>query len=98
MTGPAITPSNVREASAGEPADLRGMLLTLWLRFASLGIVAVVFAEALLLARGRVQNWTFFLSSSEVFFEIAVRLITAAWVGILLSSIVTLLVHTPNAE
>lgn len=91
MTGPAITPINVREAPAGEHADLRGMLLTLWLRFLSLGIVAVVFAEALFLARGRVQNWTFFLSSSEVFFEIAVRLITAAWMGILLSSIVTIL-------
>lgn len=92
MTGPAITPINVREAPAGQHADLRGLFLTLWLRLTSLGMVAVVFAEALFLARGRVQNWTFFLSSSEVFFEVAVRLITAAWMGILLSSIASLLI------
>lgn len=91
MTGPAITPTNVRHTPAGKDADLRSAVLTLWLRFISLGIAAVVFAEALLLARGRVQNWTFYLSTSGVFFEIAVRLITAALLGMLLGSIFLLL-------
>jgi arylsulfatase A-like enzyme len=68
----------------------RPATISLWFRFTTLGIIALVFAEALFLGRARVQGWTFYLSGSEVVFEVAVRLIVTALLGILVGTVFTL--------
>src|SRR6266542_2911433 len=73
-------------------SGFRATLASLWFRLISLGIVGLVFAEALFLAKARIQGWTFYLTISEVAFEIAVRLIFVALAGILLGTIFTALV------
>src|SRR5690242_17678934 len=70
----------------------RSTLASLWFRLISLGIVGSVFAEALFLAKARIQGWTFYLTTSEIAFEIAVRLIIAALAGIILGTILTVVV------
>jgi arylsulfatase A-like enzyme len=62
---------------------------SLWFRLISLGIVALVFAEALVLAPGKAQGWSFYLTTPEVVFEVAVRLIFAALAGIAVGTICT---------
>ena len=64
-------------------------LASLWFRLTSLGIIGLVFAEALLLGSGRVQGWTFYLTTGEVVFEVVVRLIFAALAGMALGTICT---------
>lgn len=61
--------------------------VSLWFRLITLGIIGLVFAEALLLAPARVQGWSFYLKPSELVFEVIVRLIFAALAGIALGSI-----------
>jgi hypothetical protein len=63
--------------------------VSLWFRLITLGIVGLVFAAALKLARGRVQGWTFYLTTAEIVFEVAVRLIFAALAGIVLGTLCT---------
>ena len=63
--------------------------MSLWLRAMSLGIVALVFAEGLMLARGKVQGWSFYLTTSEVGFEVVVRILVSALLGMALGSIYT---------
>jgi arylsulfatase A-like enzyme len=58
------------------------LLLNLTPRLVTLGIFGVVFCEALNLSQGKAQGWTFYLTSSEVAFEVWVRLVFAALVGI----------------
>jgi arylsulfatase A-like enzyme len=72
-----------------EMSGVRSTLSLLWFRLITLGIVGFVFAEALLLAPGKAQGWSYYLSRSEVLFEVAVRLVFAALVGIALGSLVT---------
>jgi arylsulfatase A-like enzyme len=67
--------------------DFRFRITLLWFRLMSLGTVGLVFAEALLLAQGKVQGWTFYLTPSEVVFEVVVRLIFAALTGVFLGTI-----------
>jgi len=57
-----------------------------------LGIVGFVFAEALELVAGKAEGWTFYLSSWEVFFEVAVRLIFAALVGAVFGTLLTAII------
>jgi arylsulfatase A-like enzyme len=64
-------------------------LTSLWFRLTTVGIVGLAFAEALVLAPGKVQGWTFYLSASEVVFEVVVRLIFAALAGIALGTLCT---------
>ena len=68
-------------------SDFRSTITSLWFRLMSLGTVGLVFAEALLLAQGKVQGWTFYLTPSEVVFEVVVRLIFAALAGIFLGTV-----------
>src|SRR5260221_4149835 len=68
-------------------ADFRSTIASLWFRLTTLGVVGLVFAEALLLAPRKVQNWSYYLAPPEVIFEIVVRLIFAALVGIALGTI-----------
>jgi arylsulfatase A-like enzyme len=67
------------------------VIVSLWFRLISLGIVALVFAEALILAPGKAQGWSFYLTTQEVIFEVAVRLIFAGLAGIALGTLCTLL-------
>jgi Sulfatase len=66
-------------------------LASLWFRLTTLAIIGVVFAEALFLGRNRIQGWTFYLTAPEVVFEVAVRLLFGALVGMALASILTVL-------
>src|SRR5437660_2972948 len=65
---------------------------SLWFRLISLGIVGLVFAESVFLAKSRIQGWTFYLTTSEIIFEVFVRLVFAALTGILFGTIFALLV------
>jgi arylsulfatase A-like enzyme len=67
----------------------RSAVVSLWFRLVSLAIVGLVFAEGLFLAKSRIQGWTFYLTTSEVVFEVVVRLIFTALAGILLATICT---------
>ena len=64
----------------------------LWLRLMTLGIVALVFAQSLVLAQGKAQGWTFYLTGPEVFFEVVVRLVAAALVGAALGTVCTIFI------
>ncbi len=60
----------------------RATLTSLWFRLSVLAIVSLIFAEALILASGKAQGWAFYLSIPEVLFEVLVRIIAAALVGL----------------
>jgi arylsulfatase A-like enzyme len=70
-------------------SGFRLALATLWLRLITLGIVGLVFAEAIFVAKARVQGWTYYLTISEVIFEVVVRLVVAAVAGVILGTIFT---------
>jgi hypothetical protein len=70
--------------------DLRSSLRTIWLRLITLGVVAMVFSEALMLAPGKAQGWSYYLTGSEVFFEVFVRLVAAALAGMAVGSVLAL--------
>ncbi len=72
-------------------SGFRSAIVSVWFRLMSLGMVGLVFAEALFVARARVQGWTFYLTTSEVVFEVLVRVIFAALAGMILGSICTAL-------
>ena len=74
---------------ASESASFRPIVTSLWFRLTTLAIIALVFAEALILARGEAQGFTFYLTAPEVAFEVVVRLIAAALAGIALGSLCT---------
>jgi arylsulfatase A-like enzyme len=67
----------------------RSSIISLWYRLITLGIVALVFSEALRLAAGKAQGWTYYLTVPEVVFELAVRLIAAALIGVALGTVCT---------
>jgi hypothetical protein len=70
-------------------SDFRPVVSSLWFRLITLGIVGLVFAEALVLASGKAQGWSFYLTVPEVIFEIAVRLIFVALTGVVLGTLCT---------
>ena len=72
--------------------DLRTTIVSLWFRLITLGIVALVFSEALILAPGKAQGWNYYLTIPEVAFEVIVRLVAAALVGVALGTIATLII------
>ena len=71
--------------------SFRSALTSLWLRLMSLSIVGILFAYAVFLAKHRIQGWTFYLTTSEVLFEVLVRLLFAAIVAMVLGTVVTAL-------
>ena len=74
------------------PTDnFRVKLKDLWFQLLSLAIVGLTFVEGLTLAAGKIQGWSFYLTTFEVVYEIAVRLIVTALIGIGLGTIVTAL-------
>jgi arylsulfatase A-like enzyme len=72
--------------------EFRTTVTSLWFRLVALGIIGLVFAEALRLAQGEVQGWTFYLKTAEVIFEIVVRFVAAALAGIVAGTLCTALV------
>lgn len=69
--------------------DFRSTITSLWFRLITLGIVGLIFALALWLAPGKAQGWTYYLTTSEVIFELLVRAIFAALAGIALGTVLT---------
>jgi arylsulfatase A-like enzyme len=92
----ALHLSDCGSACAGEAMPnhpgFRALLVSLWFQLVSLGIVGLVFAESLLLAPGKVQGWTFYLTTWEVLFEVLIRAVFAALVGIVLGTTFTVLI------
>jgi arylsulfatase A-like enzyme len=88
-----MVPPDYGSGCADDPmpkeSGFRSTLASLWFRLISLGIVGLVFTEALLLAPGKVQGWSYYLIPSEVIFEVLVRLISAALAGIALGTVCT---------
>ena len=72
-------------------SGFRQSFKTLWFRLITLAIVGTVFAEAIFIAKARVQGWTYYLTTSEVVFEVAVRLVFAAFAGVILGTVFTLI-------
>jgi hypothetical protein len=72
-------------------SGFRLSVTSLWFRLMALGIIAFVFVKMLILAPGKAQGWTFYLTAPEVAFEVAVRLIAAALAGIASGSVCTAL-------
>jgi len=64
-------------------------LKDLWFQLLSLGIVGLTFTEGLTLAAGKIQGWSFYLTTGEVIYEIAVRLVVTALIGVALGTIGT---------
>jgi arylsulfatase A-like enzyme len=61
---------------------------SLCFRLISIAIIALVFAEALFLASGKAQGWSYYLTGPEVAFEVLVRLIAVAIAGVVLGTVV----------
>jgi arylsulfatase A-like enzyme len=70
-------------------SGFRLAVASVWLRLAALSIIGLLFAEALYFGGSRIQGWTFYLSTPEVFFEVLVRLLFGALVGIALATVCT---------
>ncbi len=70
-------------------SDFHPTAASLWFRLITLGIVGLGFAETLILAQGEVQGWTYYLTTAEVVFEVAVRLIFASLAGVALGTLCT---------
>ena len=68
----------------------RSTLKWIWFRFITLGVLGLAFAEALKLAQGEAQGWSYYLPISEVLFEVIVRLVFAALAGIVAGTVLTL--------
>jgi arylsulfatase A-like enzyme len=67
-------------------SGFRPAIFSIWFRLMSLGIIGMVFPEALVLASAKIQGWTFYLTAAEGIFEVLVRLIFAALAGMALGS------------
>jgi arylsulfatase A-like enzyme len=70
--------------------EFSSYLKTIWFRLVTLAVVGCVFYEALGLARGTAQGWSFYLTGMEVGFEVLVRLVAAAVAGFLVGTVATL--------
>jgi arylsulfatase A-like enzyme len=69
--------------------SLSSAVASLWFRLIGVAIFALVFAEALHLASGQAQGWSFYLTGPEIAFEVVVRLVAVALVGVVLGTILT---------
>src|SRR5689334_20438816 len=97
---PETTIADASMAGGGNRADglmprqpgLRPLLVCLWFRLITLGMIGLVFGLALYLGRAKVQGWTFYLTSWEVIFEVTVRLVFSALAGVALGSLCTAII------
>ena len=82
-SGNVFSEVTVRPSQADDqPSSFRSTVVSLWFRLMTIAIVPLVFSEALMLGSGRTQSWTFFITSPEIVYEAAVRLVFAALAGI----------------
>ena len=72
--------------------DFRTAVTSLWFRLIGLGIFGLLFAEALALAQGEVQGWSYYLTAAAIVFEVVVRLVAAALAGLIAGTLCTALV------
>ena len=72
--------------------SIRSLAIPLWFRLVSLTAIGLIFAEMLFLGKAKVQGWSFYLTSSELIFEVAVRLVFTVLLGIVLGTLVSALV------
>ncbi len=70
-------------------SNFRPTVVSLWIRLITLGLAGSIFVVALKLAQGETQGWTFYLTTTEVVFEIVVRLVFAALTGVALGTLCT---------
>src|SRR3974390_542699 len=89
MSATPTPPSSAISPRTAGP-DFTTALKTLWFRLVTLGLVSVAFTEAVMLASGKGQGWCFYHTVPEVTFEVLVRLIAAAWIGIAAGTACTL--------
>jgi arylsulfatase A-like enzyme len=68
---------------------LSSVITSVWFRLTTLAILALGFYEAIFLTRGKAEGWSYYLTGSEVAFEVAVRLASAALGGLLLGTVAT---------
>jgi arylsulfatase A-like enzyme len=73
-------------------SEFRSTVVSLWFRLITLCIFGLTFAEALKLAQGQVQGWSYYLETSGIVLEVVVRLVFAALAGVVAGSICTALV------
>ena len=71
---------------------LRSLITTLWLRLSALAIVTIVFHEALYMAGGSIQSWSYYLRAPEVVFEFLVHIALVAVLGLLVGTLATVLI------
>jgi arylsulfatase A-like enzyme len=67
--------------------DFRTAVTSLWFRLVTLWIVGLIFAEAMALAQGELQGWTYYLTTTAVIFEVLVRFVAAALAGLIAGSL-----------
>ena len=70
-------------------SDFRSIVVSLWFRLITVGIVGLVFSTLLWLASGKAQGWAHYLTGAEVAFEVVVRLVATALAGIVLGTLAT---------
>ena len=75
---------------AGPGESLRAVLLSLWLRLATLTLI-VFFILLTGWLPSRITGWFFYLTTGEVIFEVLVRAVAVALVALALSAILTAL-------
>lgn len=71
-------------------SDFHSAVVSFWFRIVTVAIIGLAFALVLLLSNGKVQGWTFYLTTPEVIFEVVVRLVFAALTGVVLGTVCTL--------
>jgi hypothetical protein len=87
------TPRPLTDTMEGDRrAGFRATVVVLWFRQMGLAILALVFCEAVFLASGKAQGWTYFLPLWEVMFEVLVRLVFVALGGMVLGTLATIVI------
>jgi arylsulfatase A-like enzyme len=71
--------------------NFRSTITSLWFRFVTVAIVGLAFIVVIDLANGRIQGWSFYLTTSEIIFEFVVRLVFAALAGIVFGTACTVI-------
>ncbi len=77
------------DGTMSRESDFRPTVVSLWFRLITLGIAGLAFAAALSLTQGEAQGWTYYLTTTEVVFEVVVRLVSAALAGIAVGTLCT---------
>jgi arylsulfatase A-like enzyme len=69
----------------------RSAVITLWSGLTGAAIATLAFVEIMLLASGKAQGWSFYITGWEIAYETTLRLVLAGFAGIAIASILTAL-------